>query len=68
MTETRGELIERGWTSTHWCNWADIDIVSRMRCKHNACGGKLYLESWIKLGEYNKQFAECRKCGHRKEF
>ena len=67
MTETRGELIERGWQDG-MVNWADVDIVSRMRCKHNGCGGKLYLEAWIKPGQYGKQFTECRKCGHRKEF
>ena len=67
MTETRGELIARGWQDA-WLNWADLDIVSRMRCKQKDCKGKLYLESWIKLGEYNKQFTECRKCGHRQEF
>ena len=67
MTETKGELIDRGWQAG-WINWADADIISRMRCKHNRCGGKLYLECWSKIGEYDKQFTECRKCGHRKEF
>jgi len=67
MTETKNELIERGWQDG-MVNWADVDIVSRMRCKHNGCGGKLYLEAWIKSGEYGKQFVQCRKCGHRKPF
>ena len=67
MTETRGELIERGWQHG-MVNWADVDIISRMRCKHNRCGGKLYLESWIKPGEYGKQFTHCRKCGRRLPF
>ena len=67
MTETRNELIDRGWQEG-LVNWADVDIVSRMRCKRNGCGGKLYLEAWIKPGQYGKQFTECRKCGHRKQF
>ena len=67
MIETRNELIDRGWI-TGWMNWADIDIVSKMRCKHERCGGRLYLESWIKPGEYGKQFTQCAVCGHRKEF
>ena len=67
MTESKNELWERGWHHG-LVNWADVDIVSRMRCKQKDCKGKLYLESWIKLGEYNKQFTECRKCGHRREF
>jgi len=67
VTETNAELVERGWTSG-WINWADADIVGRMRCKHNDCGGKLYLEAWIKPGEYGKQFTQCRKCGYRKPF
>ena len=67
MTETRTELIERGWHAGPM-NWADMNIVGRMRCKYNKCGGRLHLESWTKSGEYGKQFTQCYKCGHRKEF
>ena len=67
MTESRNELWERGWQHG-LVNWADVDIVSRMRCKQKDCKGKLNLEVWSKIGEYDKQFTECRKCGHRKEF
>ena len=67
MTETRNELIDRGWTSG-WMNWADQEIVAQMRCKHNNCGGHLYLESWVKPGQYGKQFTQCRKCEHREPF
>ena len=67
MTETCKELIERGW-KRGLAFWTDLDIVNRMRCKQKGCKGKLYLESWIKPGEYGKQFTQCRKCGHRKEF
>ena len=67
MTETRGELLERGWTNG-LAFIADLDMVARMRCKHNACKGRLALESWIKPGKHSKQFTRCERCGHRKEF
>ena len=68
MTETRAELLERGW-GTGLAFIADLDMVARMRCKHNRCGGHLMLETWTKTGtKYDKHFTRCLKCGHRKEF
>ena len=70
MTETRAELLERGW-HTSFAMTADQDIVAVMRCKHYACGGRLWLDTWSKidgLPRYTKQFTVCYTCGHRKEF
>jgi len=67
MTQSKSELIDRGW-SAGWSNWADADIVSGMRCKHRACGGRLTLETWTKPAKIDRCFTNCRKCGHRKEF
>ena len=66
MTETRAELIDRGW-GTGYAFMADMDIVARMRCKHNGCGDTLALETWRK-GNRTKQFTRCESCGHRQPF
>ena len=68
MTETRGELLERGWHDGP-LNWDDINVVIKMRCRYHACGGSLYLEVWTKPGVcLDKKFTQCIQCGHRKEF
>ncbi len=64
MTETREELIDRGWKETHPFP-LDIKVVARMRC---TCGGHLVLTPWIKPGRHFKQFTTCQDCGHRKAF
>ena len=80
MTESRKELIERGWYRSI-AFYADAEIVGKMRCNHNACGGHLRLECWHKTvvlstdiaallqqEQDDKQFTRCESCGDRKPF
>ena len=71
MTETWGELIDRGWDTGPM----DMDDASRIyatRCKEHrdgtTCNGHLVPEAWYKEGQPPKIFTRCLNCRNRKEF
>ena len=66
MTETRAELVDRGYLPNGIIWPEDIRIVQEMHCPQ--CGAKPTLTSWRKPGQWTKMFTRCLQCGYRRPF